>query len=150
MAQTTGAISSKDYKLEGGVNGSSWEDYSGVSFKATFPGKERATSEKHTAEGDTPIVLAGKMSAQKVTVEFLYTEVSSELYSDLLTAHDAGTAWYWRASPKGGQSTEFQFTTGAGFIEHLDTPPMDEDNSAAPITISVTTIHPTNTKSAAA
>jgi hypothetical protein len=151
MAQTTGAISSKDFKIEGSVNGSAWVDYSGVALKLTPSARERATSETHTADMDTPIVLAGKLSAQVVDVEFLYTEVSTELFDDLQAQHIAagGGAWYWRWSPKGGQSTEWQFTTTAGFINMLSNPPMDMSGAAAaPVVITAKTIHPSTAQTA--
>jgi hypothetical protein len=125
MSQTTGAISSKDYKIETSTNGSSWEDQSGIAMKLEPSGGERATGEGFTFDGDTPIITGGKRAGVTVNVEYVYTEGASDFFEDVRTAYEAGSAFYIRWSPKGGQTGEFVFTTDAGIVKSLKYPAGD-------------------------
>lgn len=149
MAQTTGAISSTDFKIETSPDGSAWTDRSGFATKITPSGGERPTGQKHTFDGDTPIVTKGKRSARSYAVEYVYTEGASDLFEVVRAAHEAGSAFYLRWSPKGGQTGEFQFTTAAGVITTF-TEPMGDAGSADPVVLSFELVTPSSTKSVAA
>lgn len=149
MSQTTGAISSKDFKIESSVNGSSWEDQSGIAMKIDPTGGERATGEGYTFDGDVPVVTVGKRASMMVNVEYLYTEGASDFFEDARAAYEAGTAFYIRWSPKGGQTGEFQFTTAQGVIKNFKYPPGDA-NSGEPVICSFDLQAPSIAKGAAA
>lgn len=149
MAQNTGAISSAEFKVEGGTNGSSWTDYSGTTLKITPSGGDRASGEVNTFDGDTPIVTWGKRASVDITVEYVYSEGASDLFEALRAAYEAGTAWYWRWAPKGGQSGEFQFATAAGRITAFEYPKGDA-GSGAPVVLTAVQKSASFTKSVVA
>lgn len=149
MAQTTGSMTCVDYKIELSTDGSNWTDVSGTVQKVTPSGRERATSETHTAGADTPIVHGGKLSAQLITVDLLYTETGGEAFLLLDGYHTAATPIAWRCSPRGGQTGEKTFTTGLGPIQKLDRPPADFSASANPIMVQCVSLHPTTTTATA-
>lgn len=128
MTQSTGGISSADYVIESSPDGSTWTDRSNVAVKLTPTGGNRKAGEVNTADGDTPIVTFGKRESMDIAIEYVYTEVSGELFGAMEAAHVAGTAWYWRWAPKGGQTGEFRYTTAAGKITQFEYPKMDQTN----------------------
>lgn len=130
MAQTTGQISSRDFKIETSVDGAAWEDQSGITFTIDPGDQVRATGSRHTFDGDTPLTTSGKLEARTLKIEFAYTEGASDLYADVLAAQINNTAFYIRWHPKGGQSNEFKFTTAAGTASKLTDPKGDADSGA--------------------
>lgn len=136
MAQTTNAISWKDCKIEMSANGTAWTDVSGFSNSVKVDGGERAIGEFFTVDGDTPILTAGKRSALTVTVAAVYTEAGSDPYALAVAAYEDCTPLYVRWSPKGGNATNFQFTTSSGFVTQPVYPAGAAD-SGDPISIEV-------------
>jgi len=116
MAQTTNALSWADCKIELSANGTAWTDVSGFANSVSVDGGERATGEFFTDDGDTPIVTSGKRGTLEVTVKAVYTEAGSDPYAMAIAAYEGNTPLYIRWSPKGGASTNFQFTTGLGHV----------------------------------
>jgi len=119
MAQTTAQISMKDGKVEISANGSSWTDISGFATAISIDGGERGIGEGYTFDGDTAVLTTGKRSPVTITVSALYTEGNSDPFETLLPIHEAGTAYYVRCSPKGGQTGERVFTSGAGYFQKV-------------------------------
>ena len=147
MAQTTNALSWANCKIELSANGSAWTDVSGFANSVSVDGGERAISEFFTSDGNTPILTAGKRSSLEVTVKAVYTEAGSDPYAMAIAAYEGNTALYVRWSPKGGLSTNFQFTTALG---HVLKPvyPTGAADSADAIAIEVAIKTATITKSA--
>ena len=71
MAQTGDGISLVNGTVEMSTNFSTWTDISGFSNSLVPEGAERATGELATADGDTPVLTTGKLSAlvRSLTVE---------------------------------------------------------------------------------
>lgn len=149
MAQITGATSFKDAKVEISANGSSWTDVSGASNQITIGGGDRAIAETPTFDGDTMILTGGKRAALDVALNAVYTEGASDTFELARAAYEAGTSFYVRWSPKGGQTGEFQYTSDAGIIGTFNWPG-GEASSANPVMAGFTLKTPKVTKSAVA
>lgn len=115
MAQTTGAISFKDVKIELSTDGVSWTDASGHANNIKLGGGDINTGEYFTASGNTAILKAGKQKPLKVTIEVAYTETASEPWDMANTAYSNVSPLYARWSPKGGNSTNKRYTTASGY-----------------------------------
>lgn len=138
MAQNTGAISGKDVKVEVSIDsGSNYTDISGSFTKIGISGGERKTGEKNTADGDTPIVTAGKRASLDVTVDIVYSEATGDPTSIVRSAYENVTPIIVRWSPKGGTSTNMRYTTNAGVITSQPYPAVDAE-SGDPMAISFT------------
>lgn len=118
MAQTTDQLSFVDAEIEYSENGSSWTDISGFANELAVDGGDRMSGEVYTAEGDTPLIAPGKRQPLEITVTVTYTEGTGDPFEDAREAYetDGGGDAYIRWSPKGGDSTEFQFTSAKGII----------------------------------
>lgn len=146
MPQTTNAISFANCKIELSANGSAWTDVSGFANSVSVDGGERAVSEFFTMDGDTPILTSGKRSSLEVNIKAVYTEAGSDPYAMAIAAYEGNTNLYARWSPKGGLSTNFQFTTGKGIVV-APVYPQGAADSADAVQIEVQLKVPTITKS---
>lgn len=117
MAQTVNYYSMIDAKVEFGVNGTVWTDGSGHMSNVTVEGGERNTAQKHTFSGDVPVITKGKRQALTITIDTVYTEVATDARKIAQTAYEAGSAFYVRWSPRGGVSTQLQFTSALGIVK---------------------------------
>ena len=136
MAQSTTSISGKDLRVEQSVNGSTWVDISGEATQVSISGGERVTGTKHTADGDTPILLAGKRNSITLTVETLYTETGDEAYDDANDAYEGANAHYLRYFPKGTTAANLKYTTAAGIVKNPVYPDIDSA-SGDPVLITI-------------
>lgn len=134
MAQTTGGMSMKDCSLEYSTNGSSWTDISGFSNSIEPDGGDRKLSETYTMDGDTAIITKGKREPIDLKVRIVYTEGGSDPFEVVRAIHEAGSDFYLRWSPKGGDSTEFMYTSPAGAIQSFPYPGGDTGSSDAIMT----------------
>lgn len=125
MAQTTGAMSGADLKVEFSDDGSTWDDISGFANKVEPEDAERPTGEINTADGDKPIVKAGKRKAQKIKITIVYTEGISDAWKTIRAVFESGGNAYIRYAPRGGQTGETQITSDAGVISKLTYPKID-------------------------
>ena len=117
MAQTTGAISFSNVKVELSTDGVSWTDVSGFFNNVKIGGGKVAVGEYGTSGGvDTPIIKRGKKKSLTVTIECAYTETVSEPWDMANTAYANMTDLYARWSPKGGSSGQKRHTTSAGIV----------------------------------
>lgn len=116
MAQTTGAISFKDVKIEVSTDGNSWTDISGFANNIKLKGFTRNTGEYYTASGDTAILKAGKRKPGTITIECAYTEGAAEPYAIFDTAYSTPSDVYARWSPKGGSTGQKRFTSSVGIV----------------------------------
>lgn len=111
MAQTTGAFSKSNYKIEVSVNGSSWTNISGMAADVKTSGGEQLTGEQQTAENQAPVVVASnKTAAVKVDVNILYTETAGEAFQVVWSRYESSTKTIWlRWSPKGGATGDERY-----------------------------------------
>jgi hypothetical protein len=131
LAQSTGADSARNAKIEISANGSSWTDISGAANTVTTTGGARPTAESNTFDGDNPITTAGKAGAVDIAVAFVYTEGGSDPFETVRAIWDGTNVIYVRWSPKGGQTGEFVFTAGPGVISNFVYPNGDAGSAAA-------------------
>lgn len=118
MAQTTAAITFKDCKVEISPDNSNWTDVSGFASAVTITGGERITGHAFTFDGDVAILRGSKRSPLIVTTKVAYTEGASDPTEVIRAIYEAGSDHYMRFSPKGGDSTEFLYTTDAGIVKN--------------------------------
>ena len=149
MAQTTGGISFKDVKAETSPDNSNWTDISGFASSVTVDGGERATGVKYTFDGDTAILRSAKRGPLTVTMNIAYTEGASDPTEVIRAIYEAGSDYYLRWSPKGGDSSEFLYTTDAGIIKQ-PLYPGGEAESPEPVMVNIVLETPKVTKSAVA
>lgn len=147
MAQTTGAISFKDCKIEISTNGTAWTDIGGFANEVQLSGGDRAIVETPTFTGGTMILTAGKLAALTITIPCIYTEGVAEPFEVYRAAYEAGTPFYARWSPAGGASGDFQYASAAGIPKAAPYPAgTAKDGNPAMFNIVITT--PSATKSA--
>ncbi len=149
MAQTTGAISFKDVKVEISPDNSVWTDISGFASTITVDGGERATGVKYTFDGDTAILRSAKRGPLTITTNIAYTEGASDPTEVIRAIYEAGSDFYERWSPKGGDSTEFLYTSDAGVVKSPLYPSGDAE-SGDPVMVDFVLETPKVTKSAVA
>lgn len=116
MAQTTGAMSGRALYVALSTTGTTFVDISGHGNGVTPGGGERATGEAFTGDTDTPIVTIGKRSMMELTVNVIYTEATTDGYTLIKTAYEAGSALYVRWAPKGNTTGNIMFTTAAAYV----------------------------------
>lgn len=123
MPQTTAQTSLKGAVIEYSTNGSAWTDISGYSNEIDPGPVARNVGQAYTAAGDNPLLAAGKLKAQSIKVKLVYTEEDAGAWKIVLASILAGTAFYLRFGPKGGNASgEYQYTTGAGLVESVNLP----------------------------
>jgi hypothetical protein len=149
MAQTTAGISWKDCKFEGSPDNSNWADFSGFASSITADGGERATGVKYTFDGDVAILRSAKRGPLTVTVNIVYTEGAAGPTEVIRAIYEAGSDYYLRWSPKGGDQAEFLFTTDAGVVKN-PLYPGGEAESGDPVMVDIVLETPKITKSAVA
>jgi hypothetical protein len=116
MTQTTGATNLKNVVVEISKDNTEWTNISGTFNSIDISGGERDTGEVYTAEGDMPIVGAGKMKMTKCKLKVVYTESQTEAWRTFFDAYTDGTDVYLRYAPKGNDSGNLRFTSGKGFV----------------------------------
>lgn len=148
MAQTTNQLSFAAAKVEFSTNGSSWTDVSGVANKIEVGGGDREIGQAFTGSADIAILATGKRAPLELKATIVYTENGGEAWESLVRpAYENGTALYFRWSPKGGSSTNFQFASAAGYVKS-PIYPAGEYGPGDPIMAEVTLVTPSVTKSA--
>lgn len=150
MAQTTGGMNSVNGKVELSTDGiPTWTDISGF-LNMVDPGQGvRQTGDVFTADGDTPIIGAGKRERLTLTVNIVYTEGGSDPFKTIQTAFENGDVdIQLRWSPNGGGVGDYQFTSAQGHVSNFSYPPVDPSN-AAPIVLSFQLATPYYTQDAA-
>lgn len=147
MAQTTGAIPFKDVKVETSPDNSVWTDVSGFASTVSVDGGERGTGVKYTFDGDVAILRNAKRGPLTITVNIAYTEGASDPVEVIRAIYEAGSDFYVRWSPKGGDSTEFLYTSDAGVVKN-PLYPGGEAESGDPVMVDFVLETPKVTKSA--
>ena len=134
MTQTTGGMSPTEMYVGVSTDGSSWTDVSGYANSVEISGGERQTGSAHTFDGDTAIIKAGKRDPLTITVRGVYTETATQFYDKVVDAYTAGTSFYVRWSPGGGDSGDLGFTSSSGFIKNNPYPAGSTDDAAPVMT----------------
>jgi len=118
MTQTTAAMSFVEAIVFVSPDGTVWTDVTGEGASVAVSGGERTTGEQHTFGTEPkPIVKAGKLASQDVTVRFIYTETASDPFDVCQTAHESNTGEFWvQYRPKTGGNW---FKTGESVITSL-------------------------------
>lgn len=118
MAQTTDQNTFVDAHIEFSDDGSAWDDISGFSSEIALSGGDRNSGEVYTAEGDTPIIGAGKRTPIDVEVTVVYTEGTADPFETVRALYetDGGGDAYLQWVPRGDTVGNFMFTTGKGII----------------------------------
>lgn len=131
MTQTTAAMSAKDLFVGFSANGSSWVDASGYATAVEVSDGDRNTGEIFTFDGDIPILTAGKRAALTITVTGVYTETAAHLFTVANTAYTAGSAFYVRWSPGGGDSGDVGYTSSPGIVTNCIYPNGEAESADA-------------------
>lgn len=111
MAQTTGAKSMRNVKLEYSTNNSDWNDISGITNAVNVSGGDRITGEAFTADGDRPIVLFGKLNPLDVECRIVYSEVTTEGFTKMEPLYTGGTDLKLRWAPGGNATGNYRYVT---------------------------------------
>ena len=84
MAQTTDLYSFVDALIESSINGSAFTDISGFANELTVDPASRMSGEVYTADGDVPLIGAGKREPVFVNCRIVFTEGSDDPFEELL------------------------------------------------------------------
>jgi len=136
MAQTTGAVTGAAAAVSLKVAAGSYIDYSGQAQSVDAVTATRATSTAFTFDGDNAIILLGKEEPVEVTVNFLYTEVSTELWELAEAAFQAKSLVQVKWEPKGSTGKQIE-TLAGGYITNIVYPSVAAD-SAGPVVAAIT------------
>ena len=130
MAQTTNAMNTVDGKIEINIAGGGDTDISGYANSLTVSDATVQSGNIHTADGQFPIIKAGKADAITITIGVVYTEQAAEwkaIYDGWIAKSTIVVTW----SPGGGDIGDYEFVSGTGIIKSCSLPPVDP-NSAGP------------------
>lgn len=136
MAQTTGAITGAAAAVYLKVASGSLIDYSGQAQSVDAVTASVTTSDAYTFDGDNAIILVGKQEPVEVTINFLYTEVASELWDIAEAAFQAKSTVQVKWEPKGSTGKEI-ITDAGGYITSIVYPAVDAA-TAGPVVASIT------------
>jgi len=98
------------------TTGTTFVDISGHANGVTPGGGERSVGEVFTGDTDIPILTVGKRSMMELTLNAIYTEITTDAYTLIKTAYEAASALYLRWAPKGNTSGNILYTTAAAYV----------------------------------
>lgn len=128
MAATTDAVSMSNGDFEYSTNGTAWTSLSGSTVAVEDTSQSRMSGETYALDTDTAVITTGKREPMEITVRGIYSETSGEFFQAIQALFEAGTATYFRWSPKGiGATARSVFTTvntagaaaGAAIVEFI-------------------------------
>jgi len=140
MAQTTGAITGATAKIEINVNSTGYVDISGCSQSIDAVEMTRLNGSAHTMEGDYAVLTFGKQPPTEITVNVLYTEVSTEGFMKAVSALKNNQSVVLRWYPAGSLGKYFLTPAGAK-ISSVSLPGNDA-SSGEPLMVSFTVMSP--------
>lgn len=149
MAQTLGADSARNAKVEISADGTVWVDIGGTVTSLAVTGGARQTGETYTVVGDRAIVTSGKSTPVDIAFVIVYTETAGEGFQTARAIWEGTTVLYVRYSPLGGQTGESVYTAGPGRMSAFSYPGIDV-TSGNPIVSGFTYRGPTPVHSVAA
>jgi len=134
MAQTTGAVTGAASTISVKINAAAtFTDISGSTQSIDAPTSTRITGEAYTLEGDIALTTVGKREPVEVTVNVIYTEVSTEAFLLLQDAFVNNHTCQLKWLPKGTGSGNDDYTTATDSrITSLQYAPIDA-SGAGPI-----------------
>ena len=136
MAQTTGAVSGAAAAVSVKIGASAYVDHSGWTQSVDATSASITNAEAYTFDGDNAIILLGKEEPVEVTVNFLYTEVATELWELAQAASKAKSAVQVKWEPKGSAGKQIE-TLAGGYITNIIYPSVAAD-SAGPVVAAIT------------
>jgi hypothetical protein len=113
MAQTTGAMSWEDCKVEFATSSGSYSDISGSTNKVTTTGGDISKVEAYTHGTLTPLVAYGAAAAREIEIGVVYTETTGEAFQVAESAYTNKSDVWIRVTPAGSGKA---FTTSVGRI----------------------------------
>jgi hypothetical protein len=129
MAQTIGAKSMRSVDVHYSSTSSwLWYEISGQLNAIEASGGDRITGEAFTADGDTAVVLYGKLEPIDVTGRIIYTEIAAEAFIDLEALYEAGTDIKLSWAPGGWVAGNLLFRTGTTNITSFGYPGGDVES----------------------
>lgn len=145
MAQTDEGKTFVAAYVEVGSDSALGDDISGVLSGVSVTGGGGNIAEGYTADGDTPIVKAGKKEARRVEVRFWYTENENEGFETINTQYETeDRELFLRYIPLGDEAGNNQFTSArngdyaAGVIEEFQYPEGEaQGNELIPASVTV-------------
>ncbi len=114
---TAVTVTFKDVKIETSPDNSVWTDRSGFANSLSVTGGDRMIGKFFAADSDAPVLTPGKRDALEIAIKMAHTEGASDIAEVARAAYETASAFYVRWAPLGGQSTEFQYTTGKGIVK---------------------------------
>lgn len=106
---TGGSTVRVEYNTTGG---SAFTDASGELISWTWNSGARKAGQTNTIDGDMPLIAAGKLDAQEVTLRGVYTGASSGFWQDAQVAYQNGTLIYLRYYPAGSVAGRYRWGSG--------------------------------------
>ena len=133
MAQTTAAINGIASTVSVKVASGSYVDISGSTQSVDAATATVMNSDTYTLDGSVAIILLGKFEPVDVTVNILYTEVTStEAFMIVSAAFAAKSTVQVKWLPKGAASGANTIETNAtGYITSIDYPAVDASSADA-------------------
>jgi len=133
MPQTTAAINGIASTVSIKVAAGSYVDISGSTQSIDAATATIANSDTYTLDGSAAIILLGKVEPVDVTVNILYTEVTTtEAFMTVSAAFAAKSAvqvkWLPRGAGSGANTIE---TNATGYITSMDYPAIDSTSADA-------------------
>jgi hypothetical protein len=141
MSQTTGAISgavATVFIWDANLGTPAYVNISGASQSIDAVTATVTSGEAYTFTGAHAIITIGKQEPVEVTVNILYTEISTEPFLIVRKMFEEGDATQIKWLPAGSATGADQYETKTvGYITSMDYPPVDA-SSAGPVMVSFT------------
>lgn len=118
MAQQTDSYTMVEGEVEFSTDGAAFTSYAGHIANVTVSAGERTIGQKHTYDGDTPLLHGGKRAALVVAVEVTVGAPNAVPQTLVRTAYETRSGLWIRWSPAGGNSGDERFTSSQGIVEN--------------------------------
>lgn len=124
----TDQMTASDLKVEYTVGVGPAVDLSGYAVTVDPEGAERAWSETHVFDCDTPVMGYGKLACAKATIKAVYTQDDAEPFDDIYDAKVANDDFKLKWSVAGGAAGDKEYEVAGKVVEC--SPPGGEAGSA--------------------
>jgi len=118
MAQQTDSYTMVEGEVELSIDGAAWTSYAGFAANLQVSAGERTIGQKHTYDGDTPLLNRGKRAALVIAIELTVGAAAAVPQTIVETAYETASPLYARWSPAGGAMGDDRFTSSRGFVEN--------------------------------
>lgn len=131
MTQTIGAKSMRNVDVHFSTTSSwLWTEISNTWNMLEVSGGDRITGEAYTADGETSILLYGKLEPYELTGRFVYSEISTEAFTLLEAVYAAGSDLRLSWAPGGWATDNLLFRTNTCNITTFNYPGGDVSDGA--------------------